>query len=488
MLFNSYIFILIFLPICFIGYFYLASHYSKDFTKPWLIACSLFFYGWWNKFFIPILVISMVMNFVISRLIIDNKYNFWSKKTYLIIGLIFNIALLSYFKYADFFLENINALFGTGQPLLNLVLPLAISFYTIQQIAYLVDCYEGLANEKSFANYCLFVIFFPQLIAGPIIHHKDILPQFADQARRLKNNHNISLGIFVFSVGLFKKVVIADTFEQWATPGFDIANSLNFFEAWFTSLSFTFQIYYDFSGYCDMALGLALLFNINLPINFNNPYKSTGMIEFWKRWHITLTSFITTYIYTPLLRSFNKPTFTLAMCSTMISFLIAGLWHGASWMFILFGTLNGLGIVINHVWQKKIKLKINSLLAWVITFNYVNLTMIIFRSNDIDTVIKILNGMFGFENFTLPYFLHNYIGFLETHGVTFGSWLVNISGSAWSAIWVFSALTLIHLPTKLTNPVNHFKENFYFLVIGIFFLTAGLLSINKNSVFLYFNF
>ncbi len=228
----------------------------------------------------------------------SNKNRF-SKKTILTFGIIANLSLLGYFKYMDFFIENFNLAFNTQADLLHLALPLAISFFTFQQISYLVDSYRQETKEYDFLNYALFVTFFPQLIAGPIVHHKEMMPQFAKIRNKVINYQNISIGIFIFSIGLFKKVVIADTFAVWATAGFDTASTLNLFEAWATSLSYTFQLYFDFSGYTDMAIGLAFLFNIKLPINFNSPYKATNIQDFWRRWHMTLSRFLKDYSISP---------------------------------------------------------------------------------------------------------------------------------------------------------------------------------------------
>ena len=402
MLFNSYEFIFLFLPISFLVYFYLNKKRLVTASKSWLVLASLFFYSWWNVLYLPLILISILFNYTISSTMIENdwlKKKYLSKKTILIVGLLFNIGLLAYFKYMDFFIGNINIVFDTDINLLHLALPLAISFFTLQQIAFLVDSYEGLVQEKRFLDYTLFVVFFPQLIAGPIVHHKEMMPQFANNRNKIKNYKNIALGLFIFSVGLFKKVVIADTLALWATSGFDTATTLNFLEAWTVSLSYTFQLYFDFSGYTDMAIGAALLLNIKIPINFNSPYKATGMIDFWQRWHITLSKFITTYIYTPIVRSYYKITFFKAMLATITTFFIAGLWHGASWMFVIFGVLHGLGLVINQYW-KKTKIKLNKIIAWFITFNFINVTFVFFRANDMSDAIKVLYGMIGVNGIT----------------------------------------------------------------------------------------
>lgn len=397
MLFNSYEFIFIFLPISFAVYFYLNHIRLTTASKAWLVFASLFFYSWWNIAYLPLILISILFNYSIANTMMEYdrlKKRFVSKKLLLQIGLVFNIGLLIYFKYMDFFIGNINTAFDLNLDLLNLALPLAISFYTLQQVAFLMDSYESLVKERDFLDYAVFVTFFPQLIAGPIVHHKEMMPQFASVKNKVKNYQNIALGFFIFSIGLFKKVVIADTFSTWATTGFDTASTLNVLGAWITSLSFTFQIYFDFSGYTDMAIGAALLFNIKLPRNFNSPYKATGVVEFWQRWHMTLTSFITYYLYTPMLTSFKKITFEKAMIVTFIAFVIVGLWHGASWMYVVFGVLHGLGAIVNHYW-KKTKIKINKYLAWFITFNFVNLTLVVFRAENWHDVAKVIKGMFG---------------------------------------------------------------------------------------------
>jgi len=398
-LFNSYEFIFVLLPISFFVYFYLNSKRLTTAAKAWLVFTSLFFYSWWNIMYLPLILISILFNYTITNMMIEydeSKGKYFSKKSLLQVGLLFNVGLLVYFKYMDFFISNTNIVFNSNIELLHLALPLAISFFTLQQITFLIDSYEGLAKEKNFLDYTIFVTFFPQLITGPIVHHKEMMLQFSDIKNKVKNYKNITLGLFIFSIGLFKKVVVADTFAVWANNGFDVATTLNVFEAWVTSLSYTFQLYYDFSGYTDMAIGAALLFNIRLPINFNSPFKATGIIDFWQRWHITLTNFIGTYVYTPIVRSFNKITFNKTMFATLVTFLIVGLWHGGSWMFVIFGALHGIGLITNHFWKRR-KIKMNRVLAWLITFNFVNITFVIFRAKDWNSAVKILEPMFSLD-------------------------------------------------------------------------------------------
>lgn len=295
LLFNSYVFIFAFLPIIFFGYFWLNKIRRAIVAKAFLVVSSLVFYAWWNLAYLPILLFSLCFNYAISRRLAKIP-----KRSLLSFGIVLNIALLGYFKYANFFIANFNFVSGNNISLLHLSLPLALSFVTFQQIAFLVDSFKGKTNEKDFLSYSLFITFFPQLIAGPIVHHAEMMPQFRSKFNLIKNYKNIAAGLFTFSIGLFKKVAIADSFAIWATQGFDVATSLNLLEGWVTSLSYTFQLYFDFSGYCDMAIGIALLFNIKLPINFNSPYKALDIQDFWRRWHITLSRFLRDYIYIPL--------------------------------------------------------------------------------------------------------------------------------------------------------------------------------------------
>jgi len=306
LLFNSYEFIFAFLPITFFVYFYLNSKRLTEASKAFLVFASLFFYSWWNIAYLPLILGSILFNFAIGSTISkmntvkSNTKKGVSQKMLLTFGIISNILLLGYFKYMDFFIANINTLLHTQLDMMHIILPLGISFFTFTQIAYLVDTYRNEVKEMDYLNYTLFVTFFPHLLAGPILHHKEMMPQFDSLRSKVINYKNIAAGLFLFSIGIFKKVVIADTFAVWATAGFDTAETLNLLEAWATSLSYTFQLYFDFSGYTDMAIGVALLFNIKLPINFNSPYKATSIQDFWRRWHITLSRFLRDYIYIPL--------------------------------------------------------------------------------------------------------------------------------------------------------------------------------------------
>jgi len=489
MLFNSYEFIFLFLPISFIIYFYLTSKRLITASKGWLIFSSLFFYSWWNIAYLPLILISILFNYSLSKSLIEFKEhnkNYISKKRLLQVGLILNISLLIYFKYMDFFISNTNFVFNSEISLLHLALPLAISFFTLQQIAFLIDSYEGLVEEKNFLDYTIFVIFFPQLIAGPIVHHAEMMPQFSSRWNLVKNYKNISAGLFIFSIGLFKKVVIADAFAQWANLGFTNSATLNLLEAWAASLSYTFQMYFDFSGYTDMAIGAALLFNIKLPQNFNSPYKATGIIDFWQRWHITLTVFIKTYVYTPILRSFSRITFTKAMFATFAAMFISGLWHGAGWNYIVWGSLHGVALVINHHWQKR-KIKMNKILAWFITFNFVNVTLIFFKASTLSQAMEVLNNMIT-GNIVLYHSLDSVLSFLTPFGVHFGTVFTHIGEKPKTLVYIIIAFIII-LAFKNSNELTEkFKASKYSLayIFTLFIVAISMLS--NFSEFLYFNF
>jgi D-alanyl-lipoteichoic acid acyltransferase DltB (MBOAT superfamily) len=393
--------------------------------------------------------------------------------------------LLGYFKYADFFIENINIAFSVNAEPLNLLLPLAISFFTFQQIAYLVDSYRQETKEYDFLNYALFVTFFPQLIAGPIVHHKEMMPQFAKVRNKVKNYRNIAMGLFIFSIGLFKKVVIADTFAVWATNGFDVATTLNLFEAWATSLSYTFQLYFDFSGYTDMAIGLALLFNIKLPVNFNSPYKATNIQDFWRRWHITLSRFLRDYVYIPL--GGNRKGGFRTYNNLMATFVIGGLWHGAGWTFVFWGFLHGLALIIQRLWEK-LGLKLWTWLAWFVTFNFVNIAWVFFRAKEWEDAIKVLSSMFSLSNIVLPNALEGKLGFLTDFGIYFGGFVANIRGDFYTPVWILFGFIMVLMFKNSIQKIDDFQLNYKTVFLAGFAFTFGTLSLNKVTEFLYFNF
>jgi len=488
MLFNSYEFIFVFLPITFFIYFYLNHKRLTEASKGFLVLSSLFFYSWWNITYLPIILVSMLFNYTIGNSLTKarrrNKHNF-PRKSILIFSIIVNLLLLGYFKYMDFFIENINLVVDIKFDLLHLALPLAISFFTFQQIAYLVDSYRLETKEYDFLSYAIFVTFFPQLIAGPIVHHKEMMPQFENIRSKVINYANISMGIFIFSIGLFKKVTIADTFSIWATAGFDNATTLNLVEAWTTSLSYTFQLYFDFSGYTDMAIGLALLFNIKLPINFNSPYKATSIQVFWRRWHITLSRFLKDYIYIPLggNRKGNFRTYN----NLMTTFIVGGIWHGAGWTFVFWGFLHGLALVFHSAWSS-LGFKLWTWLAWLITFNFINIAWIFFRAKEWDDAIKVLDSMFSLGNIVLHPMFQNKLSFLSTYGIEFGGMFANIQANKWAIVWLFIGFVLILFFKNSMEKINNFKPNYKTVLFTGVSFSYGVLLLNEASDFLYFNF
>ena len=484
MLFNSYEFIFIFLPVLFLVYFYLNSKRLVLGAKLWLVIGSLFFYSYWNVIYLPLILLSMFVNYGVGLSLVNSSKIKLSSKTILVFGIVFNVGLLGYFKYVDFFLDNFNGIFGSNIPLPHIILPLGISFFTFTQIAFLVDAYRQEAKEYSLINYMLFVTYFPHLLAGPILHHKEMMPQFASKYNYVKNYRNIALGLFIFSIGLFKKVVIADTFAAWANVGFDSATTLNLIEAWATSLSYTFQLYFDFSGYTDMAIGISLLFNIKLPINFNSPYKALSIQDFWRRWHITLSRFLRDYIYIPL--GGNKKSSFRTYSNLLATFVIGGFWHGAGWTFLFWGFLHGIALVIHRLWSN-LGFKMWTWLAWLITFNFVNIAWIFFRAKEWDDAVKVLEGMFGINGVVLSDKYSEKLDFLISFNISFGSWLSNIGAKNNMIIWIF--ITFIILSMKnTTERIQKFNPDFKMLIFTSFLILWPLLILNKISEFLYFNF
>jgi alginate O-acetyltransferase complex protein AlgI len=487
-LFNSYKFIFIFLPIVWCIYFYLNKKKFVKAAEGFLVFSSLVFYSCWKLIYLPLILTSVLFNYTIGNLLSDEtrKNKSFSKLHILIIGVILNISLLGYFKYYDFFISNLNTVFNTNIELLNLVLPLAISFFTFQQIAFLVDTYKHKEREYDFLKYTFFVTFFPQLIAGPIVQHRQLIPQLSYLKTKIVNFDNISKGLYIFSIGLFKKVVIADTFAIWATNGFDVASSLNLYEAWATSLSYTFQLYFDFSGYSDMAIGLAFLFNLKLPINFNSPYKAMNIQDFWRRWHITLSHFLRDYIYIPL--GGNKNSEFKTFSNIMTTFIIGGIWHGAGWTFIFWGFLHGVALILNRLFKTHIQIKLPNWLRWFITFNFINVTWIYFRASSWTDATKVMSSMFSLDKVILPIGFSSKLAFLSDYGVTFDRVASNIRGSGeTTTMIIFGFILVLCFKNSFEKTIN-LKLNYKTALFTAFVISSGIIYTSSVSEFLYFNF
>ena len=493
MLFNSYIFIFVFLPVTMVGYYGLHKLGKPVLAKVELILMSFWFYGYFNPSYLWIMCSSIVVNYLLSQLLqcrwelAPEKIKLL-KKLFLGIGLLFNLGMIFYFKYYDFFVDNLNKVFSTDFQLRNIVLPLGISFFTFQQVSYMVDSYRGETKEYNFADYALFVTFFPQLIAGPIVLHNEILPQFENKENWKFNWDNTAHGLYMFAAGLVKKAVIADTLSKSVAWGYGhIDYKLTAMEAIFTMLAYTFQIYFDFSGYCDMATGLGYMFNIRIPMNFNSPYKALSIVDFWKRWHLTLTRFLRTYVYFPLGGS-RKGTIRTYI-NIIIVFLVSGLWHGANWTFIFWGFLHGLGNALTRMFQKQWN-RMHEVLQWAVTFLFVNVTWIFFRADSISQAFSFIDRMIGFQKLNLrKNFLKTFqlkeLRMIYSHIPGLNNFLSSIRGV--DALILLTVALILCLNFK-NNQEMEFKPTAAKAVFTVVCLVWGIFSLSGVSEFLYFNF
>ena len=488
MLFNSYIFIFLFLPITLTGY-YVMNYFlpcKSKISNIFLICMSLWFYGYFNSSYLIIICGSILINFLLSKKL-SAKYNQSFRKFLLFLGICINIAVIFYFKYYNFFLDNMNVIFKTSFELKNILLPLGISFFTFQQISYLFDSYKGETSSYSFDEYALFVSFFPQLVAGPIVLHNEMIPQFKKIENRQFIPHNFSKGMYIFALGLFKKVIIADTFGKAVSYGFSSIDTISSLEALIVSLSYTFQLFFDFSGYSDMAIGIGYMFNIELPQNFNSPYKSTSILDFWNRWHMSLTRFLKTYIYIPL--GGNRKGKLQTYINIMIVYLISGIWHGANWTFVLWGALHGLLNCLNRFFQKYWK-KLGNVTQWSITFSLINILWIFFRADSVSSAILFIRRLFSLSSFTIREdfyscfdlielsFLENNIqclNFLSSHIAGFNLWF-----------FIFGAFFII-LNFRNSYEIT-FKPTIKNSFTTVILIVWSVISLTEISTFLYFNF
>ena len=527
MLFNSFEFIFLFLPIT-LSVFFILSQNSKYVRQQipilWLVAASLFFYGWWKPQNLPLIIISIGVNYGLGYQLGNTFYSKPKKKLILLLGVVFNLAVIGYFKYANFTINNLNQVIGTDFNLPNIILPLAISFFTFQQIAYLVDAYKGETREYSFTKYVLFVSFFPQLIAGPIVHHKEVLPQFERPSTYRFNGRVLAIGLTVFMAGLFKKVIFADRIAEYSNLAFSAAAQgidLTFAESWVGALGYSMQLYFDFSGYSDMAIGAAYMFGIKLPLNFNSPYKAISIIDFWRRWHITLSHFLRDYLYIPL--GGNRKGEIRRYTNLIITMLLGGLWHGAGWTFIFWGGLHGIYLVINNLYRLLRQSLGHDLkqdgwflrgMGWLLTFTAVVVSWVFFRADSFATATSILGSMFGVHGIQLPAFIEPYLGFMRNWGIGFLGFTINVGISQKYATFGVIILLLIawiapntqqwmgnYNPT-LTEPVVKYRPtwldrlwqvlawrpNKIWTVIVAGLTSASLLCFTRVSEFLYFQF
>jgi alginate O-acetyltransferase complex protein AlgI len=419
MLFNAPEFLFGFLPIALLGFF-LAAKVSHRLALVWLTAASVFFYGWWNVRWVPLMLASIAFNFVAGRALHASRSGglaatrWFSSKVLLSAAIAINIGLLLYYKYAAFLISNLTGVVGAPIAWPAPELPLGISFFTFTQIAYLVDVYQRRGADFDPVRYGLFVTYFPHLIAGPILHHREMMPQFARADIFRFSADRLADGLVIFILGLFKKVVLADAFGGYARPAFAAAgtHALTLFESWGAALSYTLQIYFDFSGYSDMAIGLALMIGIALPMNFNSPYKARNIAEFWRRWHMTLSRFLRDYLYIPL--GGNRNGLPRQHTNLMLTMLLGGLWHGAGWTFVVWGGLHGAYLMLYHAWRRGVArwglpssalnyvASLAAPLAWLATFLAIVIAWVFFRAADLPSAWSMLRGMAGLNGALLP--------------------------------------------------------------------------------------
>lgn len=501
MLFNSYIFLFLFLPLAFSGYF-LFNHFRKyELSKYYLTGMSLWFYAYFNHSYLWIILASILVNYLCHHLMVSHS----SRKkgllnTYFVCGLLFNLGLLFYFKYFNFFTDTISQIFHLSWNFKKILLPLGISFFTFQQIAFLADTRKGELKLQKFSDYMLFVTFFPQLIAGPIVSHQEMLPQFCNKELKSVNYKNLYTGLHIFILGLSKKVLLADTLGKAADWGYLHSDVLHGFSALLVTVFYSLQLYLDFSGYCDMARGIGYLFNIKIPVNFFSPYKAENIQDFWSRWHMTLTRFFTRYLYIPL--GGNRKGAVRTYVNIFIVFLVSGIWHGAGFTFIIWGMLHGIASIATrlfHQYKKKLfpSLKesgvfhtIRKVLAIAATFLFVNLAWVFFRADSLTQAFSILRSLFDFGRpevfaelaslFDLP---ENWLIFkaLRIYNPVYTSFMVMIIISLISAFAVWGCKNIAEK-----------EETFCPTIPGCLFLSLLMVwcitSLSGVSSFLYFNF
>lgn len=523
MLFNSYVFIFLFLPVALGGFYALASWSGPKAARLWVVLASLYFYGYWNLFgispveqldlayflewnrwkYLVLFFTSLAVNFAIGRWIERSVQSDARRRALLVIGVVFDLGLLAYFKYAGFLQENVNELFGTSYSTFNdIILPIGISFYTFQQIGYLVDAYRGVTQERSFLDYLLFICSFWQLIAGPIVHHRQIIPQLRQKDPYRFNRTNFSIGVTVFTIGLFKKLVLADSLALFANRLFALPDGGEGYDpttldAWIGALCYMHQVYFDFSGYSDMAIGLGRMFNVAVPTNFNSPYKSVSIIQFWRRWHITLSLFLREYCYYPL--GGNRGTKTAKYRNLFITMILAGIWHGANWTFIIFGILHGAMLTMNHWWRElQGKTKYDQQIPLfhfcgyvLLTYFLLCVTLVIFRADSVTDAWIIYKAMFAVESVpdgmrtvtTLPgvgvALVYYFIGLFVVWFLPNTNQFMNIVGPGESR--------QDNIEWGLARTLRWKPNVFWSIVTAVMFVIA-LVNLPKANEFLYFQF
>jgi alginate O-acetyltransferase complex protein AlgI len=478
MLFNSYSFIFLFLPVVLLGYFALGrrSHLAP---VVWLTLASLVFYAFGGWQFVPLLLVSIAFNYGVGYLLIGRKLGHRARFAVLTTGVAGDLVVLGIFKYAGFFAANLNALLSTGL-MVNIVLPVGISFYTFTQIAFLVDAYRGQVARYALPHYALFVTYFPHLIAGPILHHKDMIPQFERAETKRPDPHLILCGLIIFAIGLFKKTCLADGIQPLVAQAFG-PNTPTFDQAWIGVLAYTFQLYFDFSGYSDMAIGMSLMFGIFLPLNFNSPYKAVSIVDFWRRWHMTLSQFLRDYLYIPL--GGNRHGRVLRYVNLMITMLLGGLWHGAAWTFVIWGALHGIYLCINHAWSHfgprapPRFARLADIAGLILTFLAVVIAWVFFRAPDMATALSVLSKMADPSNIAF--------GRVE---MLYALFVAIYAALAWFAPNTQEIMGYDHKNRIVGENLRAQRMKPLFLYATAAVLAFGILGIQQHSEFIYFRF
>ena len=478
MLFNSHSFIFVFLPVVLLGYFALGRR-SHPAPVVWLTLASLVFYAFGGGQFVPLLLVSIAFNYGVGYLLIARKLGLGARFAALTIGVAGDLVVLGIFKYAGFFAANLNALFSTGF-IVNIVLPVGISFYTFTQIAFLVDAYRGNVARYALPHYALFVTYFPHLIAGPILHHKDMIPQFERAETKRPDPHLILCGLIIFAIGLFKKTCLADGIQPLVAQAFG-PNAPTFDQAWIGVLAYTFQLYFDFSGYSDMAIGISLMFGIFLPLNFNSPYKAVSIVDFWRRWHMTLSQFLRDYLYIPL--GGNRHGRVLRYVNLMITMLLGGLWHGAAWTFVAWGALHGVYLCINHAWSNYAPkapprfARLTDIAGAALTFLAVVVAWVFFRAPDMATALAVLSKMADPSNIAF--------GRVE---MVYALFVAIYAALTWFAPNTQEIMGYNHKNRAVGEGLRAQRMRPLFLYATAAVLAFGILGIQQHSEFIYFRF
>ena len=515
MLFNSVEFIFGFFPITVFVFFRLArvDHMA---AAGWLGLASLFFYGWWNSAYVLLLLLSIAFNytsgFLLARLVRAGRRTM--SGPFLAFAVTANLALLGYYKYAHFFVRIATDLTGGTSGLGHIVLPLGISFFTFTQIAFLVDVSRGYAREYNFVHYGLFVTYFPHLIAGPVLHHKEMMPQFQEAGTYRLNWEDVAVGLTIFFTGLFKKTVIADGVAPYASPLFALPGQPDLLTAWGGALAYTFQLYFDFSGYSDMAIGLSRVFGVKLPLNFDSPYKAANIIDFWRRWHMTLSRFLRDYLYFSL--GGNRHGVMRRYINLMVTMVLGGLWHGAGWTFIAWGALHGVYLTVNHAWRTlrerfgqdlEVETRLGRGVARLVTFFAVVVGWVFFRAANFDDAVAILRGMAGLNGVSVPAAIAAHLGpiasLLQRCGVDFS--LGGTSRFVFQYAWIIALVPLALFAPNTQEILERFRPALDFRVpqkampfawqptvawgvAAAVIAAGGLLTLSRVSEFLYYQF